>query len=143
MPVIEVPDEKAMLGLGRSWSAQIEVGAKVYFKGELGAGKTTLVRGILEGFGHDGSVVSPTYTLVEPYHLADRTIYHFDLFRMESPDELEYIGVRDMIGPDSIVLVEWPERGQGVLPPADYEVTISYSDSGQGRQVATTLGCGA
>jgi tRNA threonylcarbamoyladenosine biosynthesis protein TsaE len=139
MPVIEVPDEYAMRELGRSWSGQIEVNDVLFFQGELGAGKTTLVRGILEGFGFLGNVVSPTYTLVEPYSVAGRTIYHFDLFRMESPQELEYIGFRDMIGEESISLVEWPERGNGVLPAADHEISISYSVTGKGRRVATNL----
>jgi len=96
----------------------------VYLRGDLGAGKTTLVKGILQGLGYSGIVTSPTYTLVENYPLENLNIYHFDLYRLKSAEELEYLGLRDMLSPPVLVLVEWPENGAGVMPEAVYEIEI-------------------
>jgi len=108
----------------------------VYLHGDLGTGKTTLARGLLRGLGHRGKVRSPTYTLVEPYQLAQGTVYHLDLYRLGSPGELEWLGLRDMLGEQALLLVEWPERGAGVLPAPDLEVHIEYA--GDGREVTLT-----
>jgi tRNA threonylcarbamoyladenosine biosynthesis protein TsaE len=137
MPVHSVPDEKAMISLGIAVADSLLPGTVVFVEGELGAGKTTLVRGILRGLGHEGIVVSPTYTLVEPYQCGEIPVYHFDLYRLNTPDELETIGVRDMIHSKSICLVEWPDRGAGVLPAADMQIRISYD--GAGRKVAVMV----
>jgi len=126
---IFIPNEKAMMQLGGEISDQFSDGGIVLLKGDLGAGKTTLVRGLLRHLGYQGIVKSPTYTLVEPYQLGSRLIYHFDLYRLGDPEELEYIGGRDYWDSNALCLIEWPEKATGYLPPADLELTISY-DSG-------------
>jgi tRNA threonylcarbamoyladenosine biosynthesis protein TsaE len=129
----QVADAVAMEMLGARLARCVDNGLMVHLQGELGTGKTTLVRGFLRELGHSGSVRSPTYTLVEPYDLRARRVYHLDLYRLGDPEELEWIGIRDLLDADSVALVEWPERGRGVLPPADIEVVIEYRNSG--RQV--------
>jgi tRNA threonylcarbamoyladenosine biosynthesis protein TsaE len=98
-------------------------------RGELGAGKTTLVGALLNAFGHTGHVRSPTYTLVEPYELAGRRIHHFDLYRLNDAQELEPLGMRDLQEPRGIFLIEWPERAEGALPSPDLSVHLSYGAS--------------
>jgi len=105
----------------------------VFLHGELGAGKTTLVRGWLHALGHRGKVKSPTYTLVEPYELDVGRIYHLDLYRLTDVAEMEYLGVREMLAEDALLLIEWPQHGAGWLPQADLLIDIAHC--GPSRQV--------
>lgn len=103
----------------------------IYLHGDLGAGKTTLVRGILNALGYNGRVKSPTYTLLEPYQIGDLQLRHFDLYRFNSPEEWEGAGLDDEIDGENIFLIEWPERAPGCLPPADIDVRFTILDEGR------------
>ena len=136
MKEVFVEDEKAMMQLGGEIADRFPKGGIVLLNGNLGAGKTTLVRGLLRHLGFKGTVKSPTYTLVEPYDLGNRIIYHFDLYRLGDPEELEYMGGRDYWNDDSLCLIEWPEKAEGYLPHEDLIVSIEYQD--QSRIVRLT-----
>ncbi len=127
-----------MVDFGAQLGKLLPEGALVFLEGDLGAGKTTLSRGILAAFGHKGVVKSPTYTLVEPYQLGDKLIYHFDLYRLGDPEELEFIGIRDYLDQAGCCLVEWPERGAGMLPEPDLLVEINVVNDA--RRVAISAG---
>ncbi|MFT6733004.1 MAG: tRNA threonylcarbamoyladenosine biosynthesis protein TsaE [Polaribacter sp.] len=129
---VTLADEQATLDLGAQLAKQLPDKGIVFLHGTLGAGKTTLVRGILRAFGHKGSTKSPTYTIVEPYLLmskknTSRKVYHFDLYRLSEPEELEYMGIRDYFDENALCFIEWPENGKGFLPTADFEIILSYS----------------
>ena len=140
---LKAGDEEAMVACGAQLAAALAAGLVVFLEGDLGMGKTTLTRGIIQAYGHVGAVKSPTYTLVEPYELDGRTIYHFDLYRLGDPEELEFMGIRDYFGEHSLCLVEWPERGAGVLPPADLIITIEADGTGRELQLRAGSAAGA
>ena len=136
MYCIDIQDEEHMLRFGAALAVQLQPPCIVYLHGPLGAGKTTLVRGILTAMGHRGVVKSPTYTLVEPYQCAATTVYHFDLYRLHDPEELDAMGFRDYLSSDAVCLIEWPERGDGYLPEPSITVQIELlADKPQQRRI--------
>ena len=112
----------------------------VLLEGELGAGKTTLVRGLLRQAGHTGPVPSPTYTLVEPYEIEGTILYHLDLYRIADPEELEYLGWRDMT--DAVALVEWPERAPELAAQADLVIRLAHADAGRRARIGSLTATG-
>ncbi len=128
-------DEDAMVIRGGQIAAAVHSGMVIFLEGQLGMGKTTLCRGFIQSLGHEGAVKSPTYTLVEPYQLGELKVYHFDLYRLGDPEELEFMGIRDYFDGQSVCLVEWPERGQGFLPPADLVINIERESSGRRLEI--------
>jgi tRNA threonylcarbamoyladenosine biosynthesis protein TsaE len=137
-----VPDARAMDELGQRLARSARRRGVIYLQGELGTGKTTLVRGLLRGLGYQGKVKSPTYTLVEPYPLDRLSVYHLDLYRLGSPAEIEGIGIRDLQTDDGLLLVEWPEQGGDALPPADLIIFITYKDQGRELRLQTVTAQG-
>lgn len=128
-------DEAEMEAIGAVLAREFSHLNLITLHGDLGAGKTTLVRGFLRELGHQGRVKSPTYALVEEYFLNDQAIYHFDLYRLADPEELEFIGIRDYLSQGNLCLVEWPEKADGVLPKADLELWIDYQENGRRIQI--------
>jgi tRNA threonylcarbamoyladenosine biosynthesis protein TsaE len=124
-----IKNEQGMLDAGEQLALELTPGMLVFLIGDLGAGKTTLVRGILKGLGHKGSVKSPTYNLVEPYTIKNLPVFHFDLYRLMGAEELEYMGMRDYLNKESICFVEWPEKGDGLLPKPDVVIKINIYGS--------------
>ena len=126
-------DTEATERFGAKLWAELPSKCLIFLHGDLGAGKTTLVRGFLRAAGYTGAVKSPTYTLVEEYTISGRKIFHFDLYRVADPEELEWIGIRDYFDQDSVCFIEWPDMGKGFLPEPDR--VISLVSEGIGRSV--------
>lgn len=131
--IVNLVGEEAMMGFGARLAAVTGAVGVIFLEGDLGAGKTTLSRGLIRGLGHVGAVKSPTFTLVEPYEIGNLRAYHFDLYRLVDPEELEYLGIRDYLEEDALCLIEWPERGAGFLPKPD--MTITIRPQAQGRSL--------
>lgn len=128
---LTLPDEIATLALGAGIARGLRPGTTVYLQGDLGAGKTTLVRGMLRALGHAGRVKSPTYTLAEIYNLPAFELYHFDLYRMNDPREWMDAGFREVANGSTVSLVEWPEKAAGLLPPPDLRMLLQVRDNGR------------
>jgi len=139
---IRLHGQAAQLAFGWRIAAHLHPPCTIYLQGNLGTGKTTLVCGILRGLGHAGPVRSPTYTLLEPYELGAMCLYHLDLYRLSDPEELEYLGLRDLLDDRSLLLVEWPERGRGALPAPDLIVRIEYAGEARSLGLAAQGTCG-
>ncbi|WP_332765237.1 tRNA (adenosine(37)-N6)-threonylcarbamoyltransferase complex ATPase subunit type 1 TsaE [Pseudomonas koreensis] len=128
-------DEQAMSDFGARIARVTQGHGLIFLEGNLGMGKTTLSRGIIRGLGHVGAVKSPTFTLVEPYEIGDVSAFHFDLYRLVDPEELEFLGIRDYFEDDALCLIEWPDKGAGFLPKPDLTITISPQDSGRSLKI--------
>jgi tRNA threonylcarbamoyladenosine biosynthesis protein TsaE len=140
---LTIKSPKAMQAFGKKLAQALQKehcqSSIIYLCGELGSGKTTLVRGFLRAFGYQGKVKSPTFTLLESYQVKTQKIFHFDLYRLNNAEELEYIGIRDYFSSDAIVLIEWPERASSVLPKADLILSLQHdAKNPQQRLVALT-----
>jgi len=136
---VNTPEEMEKFGgaLAQYLQAYSPAAAVIYLRGDLGAGKTTLVRGTLRALGYVGLVKSPTFTLVETYSITPHDIYHFDLYRISDPEELEYIGLREFCGQHSLCFIEWPDQGKSMVPEPTVELWIEYCD--QGRRVTSSV----
>jgi len=174
---LHIVDESMMIQFGDCLAKEVSPGCIIHLDGDLGTGKTTLVRGFLRALGHQEAVKSPTFTIVEPYTIEnnklynynkltqsvqvssddlnndalndnllkknDIKIYHFDLYRLEDPEELEYMGIRDYLDEYSIALIEWPDKGYGVLPKADIIIKINYQEQGRDIELLSQSESGA
>jgi tRNA threonylcarbamoyladenosine biosynthesis protein TsaE len=133
-----LPDEAATLALGAALAGCLVPGLSIHLRGELGAGKTTLVRGVLRALGHEGPVKSPTYALVEVYEVSRLHLHHFDFYRFRDPREWIEAGFRESFNGQVVSLIEWPERAAGQLPPADIEIELETSGSGRSASLRSS-----
>ena len=137
-----LPDEQATLALGAALGLSLEPGLVIYLCGELGAGKTTLARGLLRSLGHEGAVKSPTYTLVEVYEVSRLHLHHFDFYRFRDPREWIDAGFRESFNGRSVSLIEWPEKAAGQLPPADLQIDLGLLTTGRSAELTSNTPAG-
>lgn len=133
--MLELRDERETEALGAALWQVLPEKCLVFLNGHLGAGKTTLVRGALRAAGFAGAVRSPTYSLVEEYDVAGRRVFHFDLYRLKDPEELEWIGIDDYLAQAALCFIEWPEMGVGLLPGADLELNLMTLNAGRSIEI--------
>ncbi len=141
MTRIDLADAAATerLGQGLAQAFAAHPGLVIYLHGDLGAGKTTLARGLLRALGVMGTIRSPTYTLLEPYQIDALSLVHIDLYRLDHARELENLGLRDYPHTQTWWLVEWPERGAGHLPPADVQVRLQHAGNSRIAEVESSF----
>lgn len=144
---VELLDETALMAAAAQFGSALSFPSVVYLSGELGAGKTTFARALIQSLGYVGNVKSPTYTLVETYetgglHSGGLQIVHFDLYRLEDPEELHALGYRELTSQADLVLVEWPEKGGSLIPAADYVVDIEYATQGRIMRLSQPVNTG-
>ncbi len=135
MKTLNIPSEQAMQQLGQRMAKLLRPGDVVFLQGELGAGKTTLARGILQGLGYQDHIKSPTYTIVEPYQIDNTSVYHFDLYRINTPEELLDMGIEDYFNKASLVLIEWPEKASVLLPKPTVTCKIETESAGRSIEI--------
>lgn len=141
---IDLADETATLHLGcQIAQACPQHQLTIHLQGDLGAGKTTLCRGLLKELGYQGNVKSPTYTLIEQYDLKNRPVFHFDLYRLTNPEELDYIGLDDYMGAKSLCLIEWPQQGGDYLPSPDIIINLYYDKAHRQATILAYSAAGA
>ena len=139
---LNLADESATLALAQRIAKCLKPGMVVYLHGDLGAGKTTMVRGVLQALGYRGRVKSPTYTLVEPYQLGGLDLRHFDLYRMNDEQEWESAGFREEFDGHNIFFIEWPEKAASLIPPADLEIHLEILPTGRNAKIYTNTPIG-
>ncbi|MBU3737128.1 MAG: tRNA (adenosine(37)-N6)-threonylcarbamoyltransferase complex ATPase subunit type 1 TsaE [Methylobacterium sp.] len=139
----DLADEAATRALGARLAAAVQPGMSLWLRGDLGAGKTTLSRGLLQGLGYTGKVKSPTYTLLEPYVVSGLHLYHFDLYRFVDPDEWDAAGFREYFNADAVCLVEWPEKAGDLLPPPDLDILLTPQGDGRRAELQARSATGA
>lgn len=139
----DLPDLEALEAFAGRLACALRAPLVVYLEGPLGAGKTTLVRGVLSALGYPGRVKSPTYGLMEHYDVKGFSVFHLDLYRVEDQAELEYLALRDVVGEDAVLFIEWPAHGGGAIPPADIEIRFSNSVVDRALSVCANTTAGA
>ncbi len=140
---LHLGSEKDTEALGAKIAQTLRPGLAIFLEGDLGAGKTALARSIIRALGHEGKVKSPTYTLVELYTISGLNLYHFDLYRFEDPDEWNESGFREYFNPESIVMVEWPEKGGDFLPTPDIRIVLGVEGEGRRAEIEATSETGS
>lgn len=138
-----MPDATATAALGGTLAAGAGPGRALYLRGDLGAGKTTVVRGLLRALGHAGRIKSPSYTLVEPYTLSRLHLYHFDFYRLKNSSEWLEAGFREYFNAQSMCVVEWPERAEGLLAPPDLELRLEFAGEARRATIESRTPSGA
>lgn len=129
-------DENELVAIARKFAGRLDAGGVIFLKGELGAGKTTFARALMSALGIGERIKSPTYSLIESYRSGQRPVHHLDLYRIAHAEELEWLGLPDLLDDRALILVEWPERAGSALPPADLMIELRHA--GERRDFSVT-----